>query len=284
MMSTDLSKISDLVNSGKVSGDEGKALLKKLHQMIDDLENATMISSLPTDIVTPMHHSPYVSADEEDDEFVDCNGHHSKAMEDKDNRRIRSIHVSSARSTPPQRTSPVVVLERPAHVMDLQRDAEQYRKTYREDSSTDKLDVLSTEIQRINLTLQEHSSILKFISGQLLPQSLHAQAQDSVITDSSSSIFETIPPLALDPNLLSTQNPHPLDGKITLGIDTGNFKVDVELESIAVVLKSYCKQFNANEAILSMRKSPTWGPANKYFKMSDDEIKAAWYVLCVCVS
>lgn len=51
---------------------------------------------------------------------------------------------------------------------------------------------------------------------------------------------------------------------------------DRQLISVTTVLHSMFPHFDADKAILAMRNGRKWGPANPYYKMTDDEIKQAW--------
>lgn len=250
--------IFDLMQEKKVSSEEGKALLHRLHRFVNPKDELPpMTTPNKTSHIGHGSHPDSSSKSnlcEEDDEvYSDCNDLYSDEK--------RTGRVS------------------PAQFADLRKEIDLYRSS-RKESLQAELDI-HKEMADIRRVLAQQAELLKDLL-QRVPQALQpasASSRKAVDVLSVGLQTDTLTNERTDQGdhtELARENPHPLDAKIALKGDSGDFTVEVEMESVPSVIRSYCKQFNADEAIANMRSSSSWGPKNKYYALRDDEIKAQW--------
>jgi hypothetical protein len=77
---------------------------------------------------------------------------------------------------------------------------------------------------------------------------------------------------------LKLKNPHPRDERILFDEPTHTYTIDgnSNYTSVTTWNHGHFSAFNANEVIRNIRKGKKWGPQNKYFGMTDEQIKAMW--------
>lgn len=243
------------MRAGKISTQEGKELLQKLHSLLDTLEpptpESTPLKPVSLHVATPYSISLPPADDDDEEGFEDCH----------------AVTHSEEKKSP--------------------RDMRKEFEGVTVDPN------LSLEIRQMHGLLMEHANMLNKICSHLFAAELTPaatstttaatttqQAEDEKAPSPSKSLVFVKASGAVkgdkDSVILARQNPHPSDAVIELDAITGNYKVIVEVESVASVIRSYCKQFNADEAILTMKQSASWGASNKYFGLKDDEIKLQW--------
>ena len=264
--------IFELMQQRKLSAEDGKTLLQRLQSLIEvqgtiptaDTEQAPRET-------TGLHANANLARssligqveEEEEEEYSDCN-------DLGEERRFG-------------RNSPV-------QFADLRREIDLYRSSRKDTLQTER--DLHKEMTDIRQILSQQTGLLQDLLYRLTQspdrmtahpvqqevRALNSQSRDSVgvqtITDATYAVRNDSG--KADLNELARENPHPNDMKIALDEASGNFTVEVEMESVSAVIRSYCKQFNADEAIANLRSSSSWGPTSKYFNLSDEEIKAQW--------
>lgn len=77
---------------------------------------------------------------------------------------------------------------------------------------------------------------------------------------------------------LSKKNSHPRDLKLKFDEPTHTYTIDSEsnYKSVTTWIHDFFPGFNADKIIEKMRKSKTWTPDNKYFYLTNDQIKSLW--------
>ena len=77
---------------------------------------------------------------------------------------------------------------------------------------------------------------------------------------------------------LKIRNSHPRDARILFDEPTHTYTIDgnSNYTSVTTWNHSHFSPFDANAVIRNKRKGKNWGPNNKYFGMTDIQIKAAW--------
>ena len=78
--------------------------------------------------------------------------------------------------------------------------------------------------------------------------------------------------------LLTDINHHPRDAHIEFDEPTHVYTIDGDsnYKSVTTWIHEFFPHFDADLIISKMRKSKNWNPSNKYFNMTDNEIKASW--------
>lgn len=78
--------------------------------------------------------------------------------------------------------------------------------------------------------------------------------------------------------MLAEQNHHPRDNHIQFDEPTHVYTIDgnSDYKSVTTWIHSFFPHFDAESVISKMRSSKKWGPDNKYYSMSDEEIKDLW--------
>lgn len=273
--------ILELIKSGKVSQEDGQQLFKRLIQSLDSQgkesldsqgeegNNKKDISNSKVSFASPITDhksiggviSPY--GDDDDHLFVDASSHHQgRAISPMQSKQSLSVESS-----------------------------------------------LVNELAGIKSMLSQHSMLLAKLHGgdtsfTSLPSSIDPPSKPSESTSTNSHTMTTsntnivsIPSIPVLPrrrtggevastttttfttkntSILEQQNAHEYDRLIEPDNACGNYHVQVIMESIANLIRSYCKQFNADEAITSMIQSPSYGSNSKYFTMTSEGIKAQW--------
>ena len=81
-----------------------------------------------------------------------------------------------------------------------------------------------------------------------------------------------------DLNFLKHKNPHERDQRIQFDDPTHTYTIDglANYTSVTTWNHTHFEPFNANAVIKNIRRGKKWGPDNKYFGMTDDQIKAGW--------
>ena len=269
LMSTETQRraedIFDLMQQRKLSFEEGRTLLQRLQSLIEsqDITVPTPTKEAgvhaSTDVNSSLVKSSVLGEAEEEEEYSDC----KDVAEEK---RIGQIS--------------------PVQFADLRRDIDLYRASRKDILQTEH--DLHKEMADIRQVLSMQTGLLQDLLQRLTqspdPPFSHPTAEMSQnqhaleSTGIQSAPVNVVPGEKESTNLgeLAKENPHPNDLKIGLNEESGNFSVEVEMESVPAVIRSYCKQFNADEAIANLRSSSSWGPTSKYFNLSDEEIKAQW--------
>ncbi len=77
---------------------------------------------------------------------------------------------------------------------------------------------------------------------------------------------------------LKNKNTHPRDSRILFDEPTHTYTIDGDSNYTSVTTwnHTHFSEFDADSVIRNMRRGKNWGPTNKYFGMSDDQIKAGW--------
>ena len=95
-------------------------------------------------------------------------------------------------------------------------------------------------------------------------------------------------PLPSEPIYLASLTPHELDSSIRFIEDTHTYLVNYDndgkddnftsdgIVSTSGIVHNYFQHFDPDDAISKMRKGRNWNEENKYFNMTDDEIKTLW--------
>lgn len=78
-------------------------------------------------------------------------------------------------------------------------------------------------------------------------------------------------------NFLKHKNPHKRDRRIQFDDPTHTYTIDgvANYTSVTTWNHTHFEPFNADAVIKNMRRKK-WGPTNKYFGMTDDQIKFGW--------
>ena len=78
--------------------------------------------------------------------------------------------------------------------------------------------------------------------------------------------------------MLSEKNAHPRDEKLEFDEPTHVYTIDGDNNYMSVTtwIHSFFPHFDADKVIAKMRSGRNWGPDNKYYNMTDDEIKQGW--------
>jgi ATP-dependent exoDNAse (exonuclease V) beta subunit len=78
--------------------------------------------------------------------------------------------------------------------------------------------------------------------------------------------------------MLAQINPHPRDSRIEFDEPTHVYTIDGDsnYKSVTTWIHSFFPHFDADKIITKMRNGRGWGPDNKYYGMTDDEIKDGW--------
>ena len=95
-------------------------------------------------------------------------------------------------------------------------------------------------------------------------------------------------PLGDEPNYLAYRYPHAKDKLVKFEEKTHTYFINYENEtkdpcfsstgivSVSQLVHRYFSKFDADEVIRKMRSRPSWNRNNKYFGMTNDEIKSGW--------
>lgn len=83
---------------------------------------------------------------------------------------------------------------------------------------------------------------------------------------------------ALSWQRLAVVNAHPRDARITFDEPTHKYTIDGSKYDISCTgfVHSFFGHFDADKVIANIMKGRNWGPSNKYWGMSPEEIKALW--------
>jgi hypothetical protein len=266
--------IFQLIRNGQLSSDEGALLLTKLYTTSETKDvHSSPITKSPSrnPSISRMIPSQMQGCDDNDDETF----HDAYGVQGSSEKLIQYDKYGRMSPVPP-------TLTRIENDVSVQEEIQSTVENV--DADTD----VRKDLKSMQAKLEEHSYFLKRIGKHLLGEQVFDELfskqqgielssdKKSIPTVTASASMKEIPFKLDDSFILSVQNPHPCDNKISTKSESGNFTVEVEMESSASVIRSYCKQFNADEAIISLRQSPNWGPNSKYFKLSDEEIKLLW--------
>ncbi len=78
--------------------------------------------------------------------------------------------------------------------------------------------------------------------------------------------------------MLSQRNYHPRDKNIEFDEPTHVYTIegDSDYTSVTTLIHKFFPHFDADKVIAKMRSGRGWGPNNKYYDMTDEEIKEGW--------